>query len=35
MFTVNKSFEGTGLLVDKDSEGKFAEKVSNLMHTKY
>ena len=36
MFTVNsKSFDGTGRIVDKDSEGKLVEEVSNLIHTKY
>jgi hypothetical protein len=36
MFNVNsKSFEGTGLIVDKDSEPKLSQEVSNLMYTKY
>ena len=36
MFTVNsKSFEGEGQIVDKTTDAKLAEKVSNLMHTKY
>ena len=36
MFTVNsKSFEGKGLIVDKTTDAKLAEEVSNLTHTKY
>ena len=35
-FTVNyKSFEGKARIVDKTTDAKLAEEVSNLMHTKY
>jgi deazaflavin-dependent oxidoreductase (nitroreductase family) len=35
-FTVNsKSFEGHARIVDKKTDSKLAEEVSNLMHTKY
>ena len=36
LFTVkSKSFEGTARIVDKHTESKLAEEVSNLMYTKY
>jgi deazaflavin-dependent oxidoreductase (nitroreductase family) len=36
LFTVNsKSFEGTARIVDKHTDSKLAEEVSNLMYTKY
>ena len=36
MFTVNSnSFEGTAQIVDKNTEPKLAEEVSNLMYKKY
>jgi deazaflavin-dependent oxidoreductase (nitroreductase family) len=36
MFTVNsKSFDGIARIVDKHSEPKLTEEVSDLMHTKY
>ena len=34
-FTVNKSFEGTALTVDKLTEHKLAEEVSSIMYRKY
>ena len=31
----SKSFEGTARIVDKYTDSKLAEEVSNLMHTNY
>ena len=36
IFTVNSSsFEGTARIVDKHTDSKLAEEISNLMYTKY
>jgi deazaflavin-dependent oxidoreductase (nitroreductase family) len=35
-FTVkSRSFEGNARIVDKNTDSKLAEEISNLMHTKY